>query len=142
VLVGPSGAGKTTLLNMVAGLIPYEGRILVDGECINGLPPFKRDIGYLFQDLLLFPYISVKKNILMALKRLGISKGEKRTRMLRMLEIFGLTPLAERLPGELSGGEKQRAALARALVASPKFCCWTNLSAALIFEPHATFVLS
>ncbi len=120
VLVGPSGAGKTTLLNMVAGLVPYEGRILVDGKCINGLPPFKRNIGYLFQDLLLFPYISVKKNILMALKRLGIGKRQKQERVLEILEIFNLAPLAERLPGELSGGEKQRAALARALVASPK----------------------
>ena len=120
VLVGPSGAGKTTLLNMVAGLVPYAGRILVDGKCVNGLPPFKRNVGYLFQDLLLFPYISVKKNILMSLKRLGVSKREKRTRVQQMLEVFNLMPLAERLPGELSGGEKQRAALARALVASPK----------------------
>ncbi|MCF8129515.1 MAG: ABC transporter ATP-binding protein [Deltaproteobacteria bacterium] len=120
VLVGPSGAGKTTLLNMVAGLVSYEGRILVDGKCINPLPPFKRNIGYLFQDLLLFPYISVEKNIRMALKRLDISKRQKQTKVLQMLEIFNLAPLAERLPGELSGGEKQRAALARALVASPK----------------------
>jgi len=120
VLVGPSGAGKTTLLNMVAGLIPYEGRILVNGKSINGLPPFKRNIGYLFQDLLLFPYLSVEKNILIALKRVGISKRQKETKVLQMLEIFNLAPLAERLPGELSGGEKQRAALARSLVASPK----------------------
>jgi len=120
VLVGPSGAGKTTLLNMVAGLIPHDGHILMDGDCVNGLPPFKRNIGYLFQDLLLFPHMSVKRNIVMALKRLDISKREKQKRILNMMELFHLEPFAERLPEELSGEEKQRVALARALVSSPK----------------------
>ena len=120
VLVGPSGAGKTTLLNMVAGLIPHEGKILVDGNCVNDLPPFKRNIGYLFQDLLLFPHMSVKKNILTALKRLRLSKGEKQKRAFQILTLFNLSLLAERLPEALSGGEKQRVALARALVSSPK----------------------
>lgn len=120
VLVGPSGSGKTTLLNMVAGLIPYEGRILVDGNCVDDLPPFKRNMGYLFQDLLLFPHVSVKKNILMALKRLQISKREKQKRVLNMMKLFHLAPMGDRLPEELSGGEKQRVALARALVSSPK----------------------
>ena len=120
VLVGPSGAGKTTLLNMVAGLLPHEGRILVDGICVDALPPFRRNIGYLFQDLLLFPHMSVKKNILMALKRLRLGKGEKQKRVFHMLDLFHMAHLAKRLPEELSGGEKQRVALARALVSSPE----------------------
>lgn len=120
VLVGPSGAGKTTLLHMVAGLIPHEGRILVDGERVDHLPPARRHIGYLFQDLLLFPHMSVKKNILIALKRLSMSQSEADKRVSSMLELFHLTSLKDRLPEELSGGEKQRAALARALVSSPK----------------------
>jgi ABC-type sugar transport system ATPase subunit len=120
VLVGPSGAGKTTLLNMVAGLIPHDGRILVDGERMDGLPPSRRNVGYLFQDLLLFPHMSVKKNILIALKRLPINNSEKNERISSMLGLFHLTSLGDRLPGELSGGEKQRVALARALVSSPK----------------------
>lgn len=119
VLVGPSGAGKTTLLNMVAGLIPYDGRILMDGDCVDALPPFNRNIGYLFQDLLLFPHMSTKKNILMALKRLDLSTEEKEQRVSRMMELFHLEPLADRLPDALSGGERQRVALARALVSSP-----------------------
>jgi len=120
VLVGPSGAGKTTLLNMVAGLIPHDGRILVDGERVDGLPPSQRHIGYLFQDLLLFPHMSVKKNLLTALQRLSITRSERNERISSMLELCHLTSLGDRLPGALSGGEKQRAALARALVASPK----------------------
>jgi ABC-type Fe3+/spermidine/putrescine transport system ATPase subunit len=120
VLVGPSGAGKTTLLNMIAGLVPYEGHIFMDGECVDALPTFQRKIGYLFQDLLLFPHMSVRKNILMALKRLRMSKEEKRNRVSHMMGFLRLEPLAERLPETLSGGEKQRVALARALVSSPK----------------------
>ena len=120
VMVGPSGAGKTTLLNMIAGLAPYEGHILIDGRCVDGLPTFKRKIGYLFQDLLLFPHMSARKSILMALKRLAMSKGEKDERVSNMMELLSLEPLAERLPETLSGGEKQRVALARALVSSPK----------------------
>jgi ABC-type sugar transport system ATPase subunit len=120
VLIGPSGAGKTTLLNMVAGLIPHGGRILVDGDRVDGLPPSKRNIGYLFQDLLLFPHMSARKNILIALKRIGINKREKDQRIDHMMELFHLKDLGDRLPDQLSGGEKQRVALARALVSSPR----------------------
>jgi ABC-type Fe3+/spermidine/putrescine transport system ATPase subunit len=120
VMVGPSGAGKTTLLNMVAGFVPHKGHIYIDGECVDGVPAFKRRIGYLFQDLLLFPHMSVKKNILTALKRLAMSKGEKENKVWHMMALLRLEALAERLPDTLSGGEKQRVALARALVSSPK----------------------
>jgi len=120
VLVGPSGAGKTTVLNILAGLIPYEGKVLIDGKCVNGLPVFRREIGYLFQDLLLFPHISAKKNILMAMGRAGLSKKLKQKRVEAIMDLFHITRLAHRLPGDLSGGERQRVALARALVNAPK----------------------
>ncbi len=120
VMVGSSGAGKTTLLDMIAGLVPYKGHIFMDGKCVDGFPTFKREIGYLFQDLLLFPHMSARKNILMALKRLDMNKDKKGNRVLELMKLLRLGPLAERLPETLSGGEKQRLALARALVSSPK----------------------
>jgi ABC-type Fe3+/spermidine/putrescine transport system ATPase subunit len=119
VLVGPSGAGKTTLLNMLAGLTPYHGHIRINGQSVDGLPPFRRNIGYLFQDLLLFPHMTVKKNMLTALKQRPMAREEKQTRISEMLDLFHLNKQACRLPAELSGGEKQRAALARALVPAP-----------------------
>lgn len=119
VLVGPSGAGKTTILNMVAGLLPHGGHIVVDGVCVDRLPPHDRHIGYLFQDLLLFPHMTVEKNIQMALRRPAITEEKKRKRVLNIMELLHLRSLAKRLPSQLSGGEKQRVALARALVASP-----------------------
>jgi len=133
VVVGPSGSGKTTLLNMIAGLTPCEGHIYIDGVCLDGLPPFKRKIGYLFQDLLLFPHISVEKNILLALKRLTMGKREKDERVSKMMDLLGLGHLADRLPDTLSGGEKQRVALARAMVSSPKVL--------LLDEPFSSFCL-
>jgi len=120
VLVGPSGAGKTTLLNVIAGFFPYEGHILVDGQCVNGRTPCDRHVGYLFQDLLLFPHMSVKKNIRAGLERLPLTRQERNRRIDQMIGLLHLVPLADRFPEQLSGGEKQRAALARALVASPK----------------------
>jgi ABC-type sugar transport system ATPase subunit len=120
VMVGPSGAGKTTLLNMIAGLVAHEGHIFMDGVCVDGLPAHKRKIGYLFQDLLLFPHMSAQKNISMALKRFPMSKREKDTKVSEIMELLSLSQLSQRLPETLSGGEKQRVALARALVSSPK----------------------
>ncbi len=120
VMVGPSGAGKTTLLNMIAGLVPYEGHVFMDGLCVDKLPPHKRKIGYLFQDLLLFPHMSVAGNIRTALERAAMGKREKDVRVSKVLALLNLESLAERLPETLSGGERQRVALARALVSFPK----------------------
>ncbi|MEJ2587382.1 MAG: ABC transporter ATP-binding protein, partial [Deltaproteobacteria bacterium] len=120
VLVGPSGAGKTTLLNALAGLIPHDGHILIDGIRVDRLPPYKRRLGYLFQDLLLFPHMSVKRNIETALRRKPMSKAERDRRVSHMIDLFRLKGLGDRLPDQLSGGEKQRVALARALASSPK----------------------
>ncbi|MBN2125050.1 MAG: ABC transporter ATP-binding protein [Deltaproteobacteria bacterium] len=120
VLLGPSGAGKTTLLQVLAGLIPYAGNVHFDGRCVDRLPPFKRRVGYLFQDLLLFPHLTVRKNIFLAMEHLKLAKGEKEKRARALLEVFRIPDLAHRYPVEMSGGEKQRAALARAVATSPR----------------------
>lgn len=120
VLVGPSGAGKTTLLNVAAGLVSHEGRVLMEGIRVDALPPYKRRMGYLFQDLLLFPHMSVEKNLQTALNRNRMKKREKTRRISRMMDLFRLKGFEQRRPHALSGGEKQRVALARALISSPK----------------------
>jgi len=119
-LVGPSGAGKTTLLNVAAGLVPYTGSVLFHNRPVDRLPPRRRDIGYVFQDLLLFPHLNVEQNLLLAMRRLGLNRTEKKERARRILESFRIDALRGRFPHELSGGEQQRVALARAVVARPK----------------------
>lgn len=120
VLVGPSGAGKTTLLQAMAGLVPYEGTVSYGEKSLDNLPPYKRRIGYLFQELLLFPHLTVEKNLLIAMKQLNLSKAEKQRHAAELLNTVGISSLSKRYPEELSGGEKQRAALARALATSPE----------------------
>lgn len=119
-LVGPSGAGKTTLLNVAAGLTGYTGSVLFHGRPVDRLPPRRRDIGYVFQDLLLFPHLSIERNLTLAMRRLAIGRSEKKDRARRILEAFRIAELRQRFPHELSGGEQQRVALARAVVARPK----------------------
>ncbi len=119
-LVGPSGAGKTTLLQVLAGLAPYSGRIFFDATPLEGVPPYKRRMGYLFQDLLLFPHLTVEGNLIMAMGRELAGKRKKKERAAELLQLMGITPLDRRFPHELSGGEKQRVALARALASSPE----------------------
>lgn len=124
ILFGPSGAGKTTLLNAIAGLsAPEHGRITIGGsavfdsvESIN-IPPARRHVGYVFQDLALFPHLSAEANIAYGLGR--VESGERRRRVENALEAFGISKLRKRRPAELSGGERQRVALARALVTKP-----------------------
>jgi molybdopterin-binding protein len=118
-MVGPSGAGKTTLLNVAAGLIPYQGLVMFDGRCVDRVPPHHRKVGYLFQDLLLFPHLTVLKNLLLAMGRLDLSRREKQDWTDEILSLFRLDSLKDRLPGDLSGGEKQRTALARAIASKP-----------------------
>jgi len=118
---GPSGAGKTTLLRTLAGLLkPEQGRIQV-GETVwydqrKGiwLPPQKRKIGYLFQDLALFPHLSVIENV-----RFAMEKSQPKAFAEELLEAVGLTAMAQRKPQTLSGGQQQRVALARALARKP-----------------------
>jgi ABC-type Fe3+/spermidine/putrescine transport system ATPase subunit len=120
VLVGPSGCGKTTALNLIAGLVrPDGGELFIGGLPVTDLPPWKRNISMVFQDLALFPHLSVGKNVAYGPFIRGV-KGPERRRIAR--ENLGLVRLAgyeDRRIDTLSGGERQRAAIARALAASP-----------------------
>ncbi|MDR1985568.1 MAG: ABC transporter ATP-binding protein [Treponema sp.] len=120
-LVGPSGCGKTTALHLIAGLIQAEQGILrSNGEDISRLPPWKRHIAVVFQDLALFPHLDVGKNIAYGLFTQGIAKPERQRRVEEMLRILRLRGYEKRRITSLSGGERQRIAIARALAASPR----------------------
>ncbi|RLB14195.1 MAG: hypothetical protein DRG63_08905 [Deltaproteobacteria bacterium] len=120
VLLGPNGAGKSTLLNTVAGLIEYEGTIAVDGTPMDNSPPQQREVGYLFQDLVLFPHLDVVSNISYGLRARGWPPNKIKRRVAELLELVRIKDLASCYPWRLSGGEKQRVALARALAPFPK----------------------
>jgi spermidine/putrescine transport system ATP-binding protein len=122
-LVGPSGCGKTTTLRLVAGFeTPTSGDILLDGQSVIGLPPHQRDVSTVFQSYALFPHLTVEKNVAFGLERRrpGVSGAEIVRRVKSVLELVQLTGKEKRLPQQLSGGEKQRVALARSLVLQPK----------------------
>jgi molybdate transport system ATP-binding protein len=124
ILFGPSGAGKTTMLDCMAGLVqPDEGRIatleeiLFDSVLGINVPPQSRRVGYVFQDLALFPHMTVQDNVEYGLSRLG--SGQRKERSAAILESLRIAHLRSRRPGQISGGERQRVALARALVIDP-----------------------
>lgn len=124
VLFGPSGAGKSLTLQMIAGLIePDEGFIhsgkktLFDRASAINIPPQKRSLGYVFQDRVAFPHMTVKENI-----SYGLTNGhkpDKERKVCEMIELFHLEGVAQKYPGEISGGQKQRVTLARALIGRP-----------------------
>jgi spermidine/putrescine transport system ATP-binding protein len=119
-MLGPSGCGKTTTLRMVAGFEePSEGTVLLDGDDVTGLPPFRRATNTVFQSYALFPHMSVEKNVAFGLERQSVSREEVRSRVAEELERVGLSSEAKRKPRQLSGGQQQRVALARALVNRP-----------------------
>jgi ABC-type Fe3+/spermidine/putrescine transport system ATPase subunit len=120
VLVGPTGAGKTTLLNIIAGLTDYQGSVLFDGIQVDEISANRREVGYLFQDLALFPHFDVASNIAYGLKAQRNSPKEIEERVDELLRLMKIKHLKRRYPKSLSGGEKQRVALARALAPSPK----------------------
>jgi len=120
VLLGPNGAGKSTLLNIIAGLIDYEGSVFFDNKPVDGLPANQRRIGYLFQELNLFPHFDVAANIAYGLKMQKRPQNEINAKVEELLQIMKIKQLSSRYPKELSGGEKQRVALARALANSPR----------------------
>jgi iron(III) transport system ATP-binding protein len=125
VLFGPSGCGKTTVLRLLAGLeIPEQGSIRIDGRVVassgkNLVPPEKRDLGMVFQDLALWPHMTVQQNLMFGLNARRVQKREADARVREMLQRVGLEHRNNAKPHELSGGEQQRVALARALVSRP-----------------------
>ncbi len=119
-LIGPSGSGKSTLLGMIAGFVPPSGgRILLNGEDIVDLPPYRRNLGMVFQNYALFPHMTVAENIGFPLRMRKLARGDIEGRVRRMLEVVRLSGLGERMPAQLSGGQQQRVALARAASYDP-----------------------
>ncbi len=119
--LGPSGCGKTTTLKMIAGLInPTAGKISFDGEDIVPIPSEKRGAVMVFQNYLLFPYMSVGDNVGFGLKMRGVDKKIIKQKVQQMLELVKLPDIAKRRPAQLSGGQQQRVALARALITEPR----------------------
>src|SRR5437870_5596278 len=121
VLVGPSGCGKSTLLRMIAGLENItSGEIHIGERVVNRVPPKARDIAMVFQNYALYPHMTVAANVGFSLRLRGAPKSEIETRVRRAAEILGLSPLLERYPRQLSGGQRRRVAMGRAIVRDPQ----------------------
>src|SRR5690606_27163237 len=128
-LLGASGCGKSTLLRMLAGFEePTSGRILLDGQNLAGIPPYRRPVNMMFQSYALFPHMTVEKNIAFGLKQEGMPAPEIEKRVAEMLKLVKLEAFAKRKPHQLSGGQRQRVALARSVAKRPKVL--------LLDEPH------
>ena len=133
VFLGPSGCGKSTILKGIAGLLlPTKGQILVDGEPVSGVG---RDRGMVFQAYTSFAWLTVLENVAYGLRLQGVAKGEANERAMAYVEIVGLKDAAKRYPKELSGGMKQRVAIARTLINKPKLLLMDEPFGAL--DPHA-----
>jgi putrescine transport system ATP-binding protein len=131
-LLGPSGCGKTTLLRLLVGFeVPDQGRILLDGEDIAAVPPYRRPVNMMFQSYALFPHLTVEGNVAFGLKQERLPKGEIATRVADMLALVKLEGFAKRKPHQLSGGQRQRVALARSLVKRPRVLLLDEPMAAL-----------
>jgi multiple sugar transport system ATP-binding protein len=136
VFVGPSGCGKSTMLRMIAGLETVTGgSILIDGKCINEVPPAKRGISMVFQNYALYPHMSVAENMSFSLQLAGATKQEIKESVGWAAEILQISHLLDRKPKALSGGQRQRVAIGRAIVRKPRIFLFdeplSNLDAAL-----------
>jgi putrescine transport system ATP-binding protein len=150
-LLGPSGCGKTTLLRILAGFeTPTEGSVLLEGEDLAGVPPYRRSVNMMFQSYALFPHLSVARNVAFGLQQEGMPKARIAERVGEMLRVVRLEGYGDRKPDQLSGGERQRVALARSLAKRPKVLLLDEPTAALdkklrgdtqfeLMELHARF---
>jgi iron(III) transport system ATP-binding protein len=134
--LGPSGSGKSTLLRAIAGFgPPPRGRILIGDRDIADLPPWKRNVGMVFQSYALWPHLSVRQNVAFGLEERRLPKREIDPKVDAALELVGLLQLADRMPAQLSGGQQQRVALARTIAIEPQVLLLdeplSNLDAAL-----------
>ncbi len=120
VLTGANGAGKTTLVKLIAGLkTPDSGDIFICGKSVTKIPPWKRNIGYVPQDYVLFPHRTVRANIAFGLEVRTVNKKQVEKEVDRTADLLGISDLLDRMPGELSGGEQQKVSSARALILKP-----------------------
>ena len=120
-LLGPSGSGKSTLLRLIAGFNQHQaGRLLIGGRDVTGIPPWKRNVGMVFQNYALWPHMTVAQNVAFGLEERRLPRDEVRRRSDAALELVGLTGYGARRPNQLSGGQQQRVALARTLAIEPQ----------------------
>lgn len=120
-LLGPSGCGKSSTLRMIAGHESVtDGAIILGGKDVGMLPPAQRGTAMMFQSYALFPHLSVRDNVAFSLKMKGVDKPRRHSEANKLLELVGMSNLADRLPAQLSGGQQQRVALARALITNPQ----------------------
>jgi len=120
-MLGPSGSGKTTTLMMIAGFeTPTAGDIAIDGKSVIAMPPYRRNIGMVFQNYALFPHLTVEENVGFPLKQRGVPKAERARLVAEALELVHLPGYSARYPRQLSGGQQQRVAVARAVVFKPR----------------------
>ncbi|HEU4972065.1 MAG TPA: ABC transporter ATP-binding protein [Gaiellaceae bacterium] len=144
VIVGPSGSGKTTLLRLIAGLdVPDAGEIWMSGAQVSVqhrsiVPPHERSVGFVFQDLALWPHLTVQGNLLFVLASARTPRASRGPRAHEVLSLVRIQHLSTRYPHELSGGEQQRVALARALVGQPRVLLLDEPLASLDPELRAT----
>ena len=119
--LGPSGCGKTTLLRLIAGFAQAQtGQVLLDGQDVAPLPPWKRDVGMVFQSYALWPHMTVAKNVAFGLEERRLPRAEIDRRVAEALDLVGLAAFAGRRPAQLSGGQQQRVAVARTIAIEPK----------------------
>lgn len=120
VFLGFTGAGKSTLLNVVAGLTQYHGKVYFNQKNMDNIPTERRDVGYLLQDIYLFPHLNIFNNIAFGLRAAACPADEITKKVEEILVLLNISHLKKRYPKDLSGGEKRRVGLARSLVMEPK----------------------
>ena len=136
-LLGSSGCGKTTTLRLIAGFLePNAGKVLLKGEDITGVPPYKRPVNTVFQKYALFPHLNVFENVAFGLRLKKLDEDTIRRKVRDMLEVVGLKGFERRSISQMSGGQQQRVAIARALALHPDILCFDEPTSAL--DPELT----